>query len=60
MARVSRLAYRVIWVNPLKTSAAYEPATQGMRAALPHVDLLVSGHNLASLAGLGAVLEVLE
>jgi uncharacterized protein with von Willebrand factor type A (vWA) domain len=60
MARVSRLAYRVIWVNPLKTSAAYEPATQGMRAALPHVDLLVSGHNLASLAGLGAVLEALD
>jgi uncharacterized protein with von Willebrand factor type A (vWA) domain len=31
-----------------------------MRAALPHIDLLVSGHNLASLAGLGAVLEALD
>jgi len=60
MARLARLAYRVFWVNPLKTGPAYEPATRGMRAALPHIDLLVSGHNLASLAGLGAVLEALD
>jgi uncharacterized protein with von Willebrand factor type A (vWA) domain len=60
MARLSRLAHRVIWVNPLKAGPEYEPATRGMRAALPHVDLLVSGHNLASLAGLGAVLEALD
>jgi uncharacterized protein with von Willebrand factor type A (vWA) domain len=60
MARLRRLAYRVIWVNPLKSGPAYEPATRGMQAALPHVDLLVSGHNLASLADLGAVLESLS
>ncbi|HEV8205465.1 MAG TPA: VWA domain-containing protein [Acidimicrobiia bacterium] len=60
MARLSRLAHRVIWVNPLKAGPEYEPATRGMRAALPHIDLLVSGHNLASLAGLGAVLEALD
>jgi uncharacterized protein len=60
MARLARLAFRVFWVNPLKTGPAYEPATRGMRAALPHIDLLVSGHNLASLAGLGAVLEELD
>lgn len=60
MARLARLAYRVFWVNPLKTGPAYEPATRGMRAALPHIDLLVSGHNLASLASLGAVLEALD
>jgi hypothetical protein len=59
MARLRRLAYRVIWVNPLKSGPAYEPATRGMQAALPHVDLLVSGHNLASLADLGALLETL-
>jgi uncharacterized protein len=60
MARLARLASRVFWVNPLKTGPAYEPATRGMRAALPHIDLLVSGHNLASLTGLGAVLEALD
>jgi uncharacterized protein len=60
MARLSRLAYRIIWVNPLKTGPGYEPATRGMRAALPYLDLLVSGHNLASLAGLAEVLETLS
>jgi uncharacterized protein with von Willebrand factor type A (vWA) domain len=60
MARLSRLAHRVIWVNPLKAGPEYEPATRGMRAALPHIDLLVSGHNLAGLASLGAVLEELD
>jgi uncharacterized protein with von Willebrand factor type A (vWA) domain len=60
MARLSRLAHRVIWVNPLKAGPEYEPATRGMRAALPHIDLLVSGHNLAGLASLGAVLEALD
>jgi uncharacterized protein with von Willebrand factor type A (vWA) domain len=60
MSRLARLAFRVFWVNPLKTGPAYEPATRGMRAALPHIDLLVSGHNLASLASLGAVLEALD
>jgi uncharacterized protein with von Willebrand factor type A (vWA) domain len=60
MARLARLAYRVFWVNPLKTGPTYEPATRGMRAALPHIDLLVSGHNLASLASLGVVLEALD
>jgi uncharacterized protein len=59
MARLQRLAYRVIWVNPLKSGPDYQPATRGMRAALPHVDLLVSGHDLASLTDLGAVLETL-
>jgi uncharacterized protein with von Willebrand factor type A (vWA) domain len=57
MGRLSRLAYRVIWVNPLKSGPTYEPATRGMRAALPHIDLLVSGHNLASLVDLATVLE---
>jgi uncharacterized protein with von Willebrand factor type A (vWA) domain len=57
MARLARLAYRIVWVNPLKAGPAYEPATRGMRAALPHIDLLVSGHNLASLAELTTVIE---
>ena len=60
MARLARLAFRVFWVNPLKTDPAYEPATRGMRAALPNIDLLVSGDNLASLASLGAMLEALD
>jgi uncharacterized protein with von Willebrand factor type A (vWA) domain len=49
MARLSRLAHRVVWLNPLKGDPAYEPLVRGMRAALPHVDVFASGHNLASL-----------
>jgi uncharacterized protein len=59
MSRLQRLAYRVIWVNPLKSGRAYQPATRGMRAALPHIDLLVSGHNLASLVNLADVVDAL-
>ncbi|MQB01520.1 MAG: VWA domain-containing protein [Actinobacteria bacterium] len=57
MARLSRLAHRVVWVNPLKGSPLYEPLARGMAAALPHVDVFLSGHNVASLEELGAVLE---
>ena len=55
--RLGRLAWRVVWLNPLKGDPAYEPLTRGMRAALPHVDVLASGHNLASLEGLAMLIE---
>jgi uncharacterized protein len=58
MARLSRLAYRVIWLNPLKGDEAYEPLARGMRAALPYVDVFAAGHNLASLEDLGAELAL--
>lgn len=54
MARLHRLAHRVIWVNPRKAASGFVPATGGMTAALPHVDNFVAGHSLASL------LEVLD
>jgi uncharacterized protein with von Willebrand factor type A (vWA) domain len=54
--RLARLAWRVVWLNPLKGDPAYEPLTRGMRAALPHLDVLASGHNLASLEGLARLI----
>ncbi|GGK98040.1 VWA domain-containing protein [Sphaerisporangium melleum] len=48
MARLSRLARRVIWVNPHKGREGYRPLTGGMRAALPHVGAFVAGHSLAA------------
>jgi uncharacterized protein with von Willebrand factor type A (vWA) domain len=42
-------AGRVIWLNPLLGSAGYEPICQGMRVALPYVDVFASAHNLESL-----------
>lgn len=49
MARLRRLAHRVVWANPLKGSPRYEPLARGMAAALPSVDVFLSGHNLESL-----------
>ncbi len=48
MARLARLASRIVWVNPRKAAPAYEPLAGGMAAALPHVDAFVSGHSLAA------------
>jgi len=56
MARLRRLAYRVVWVNPLKGSPRYEPLARGMAAAMPSIDEFLSGHNLESLEQLGRVL----
>jgi uncharacterized protein with von Willebrand factor type A (vWA) domain len=41
----------------LKGSPRYEPLARGMAAALPHLDVFVAGHNLASLEALCEVLE---
>ena len=49
MQRLARVAHRVVWVNPLKATAGYEPLARGMAAALPHVDRFVEGHSLAAL-----------
>jgi uncharacterized protein len=56
MARLGRLAHRVVWVNPLKGSPRYEPLARGMAAALPSVDVFLSGHNLESLSELSRAL----
>jgi len=55
MARLHRVAYKVVWVNPLKASPDYAPLARGMAAALPHVDEFIEGHSVASLEHLAAV-----
>jgi uncharacterized protein with von Willebrand factor type A (vWA) domain len=57
MARLSRVAHRTIWANPLKGSEGYEPLTRGMQAALPYVDGFVSGHSLEALEELAEVMS---
>ena len=49
MARLSRLAHRIVWVNPRSKSDHYQPLVGGMAAALPHVDTFTSGHSLDAL-----------
>ncbi|MFC7484341.1 VWA domain-containing protein [Luedemannella flava] len=45
MARLSRLAYRIVWANPRTKSPRYEPLVRGMAAAWPYCDEVVSAHS---------------
>ena len=49
MARLRRLAHRIVWVNPRAAAPGYAPLVGGMAAALPVCDAFVSGHNRAAL-----------
>ena len=61
MERLSRLCYRIVWLNPHKgDNPNFRPSTVGMMVAAPHIDLLLSGHDLASLEELAAMLPVLN
>jgi len=49
MARLSRLAHRIVWVNPRAASPRYQPLVAGMAAAWPYCDAVVSAHSLSAL-----------
>jgi hypothetical protein len=57
MARLSRLAYRIVWANPRTASPRYEPLVAGMAAAWPYCDTVVSAHSLSALDDLIAALS---
>jgi uncharacterized protein len=57
MVRLRRLAHSVVWVNPHKGRAGYEPLTGGMQAALPSVDHFVSGHSMVAFEELTGVIQ---
>jgi uncharacterized protein with von Willebrand factor type A (vWA) domain len=56
MARLARLAHRVVWVNPHRGKTGFAPVTAGMTAALPSVDELLAGHTLDALHTLADVI----
>jgi uncharacterized protein len=49
LQRLSRLAHRIVWVNPRAGAGGFSVQSAGMRAALPHCDALVSGHSFQAL-----------
>jgi uncharacterized protein len=60
MERLGRLSHRVVWMNPHKgDNPAFRPSTLGMMVAAPHIDLMLSGHDLSSLEELAALLPTL-
>jgi uncharacterized protein with von Willebrand factor type A (vWA) domain len=61
MERLSRLSYRIVWLNPHKRNdPGFRPSTLGMMVAAPHIDLLLSGHDLSSLEEFATVLPALR
>lgn len=57
MQRLSRLAHKLVWVNPHAGKDGYAPVQGGIVAALPYLDSLLAGHSLATLEDL---LEVIR
>jgi len=49
LMQLRRRARRVVWLNPLSNRPGYAPVCQGMLAAIPHLDLLAPGADLASI-----------
>jgi hypothetical protein len=54
LEHLARLSHRIVWMNPHAGAGA--PIATGMRAAQPYIDLVLSGHDLSSLAELAAEL----
>lgn len=50
LAQLRRRARRIVWLNPLCKQPGFAPVSMGMQAALPHIDLLAPGSDLASIA----------
>jgi uncharacterized protein len=60
LTTIARQAERLLWVNPLKGHAGFEPLAGGMQIALRHADDFLEGHNLAALEALGEALRRLR
>jgi uncharacterized protein len=57
MARLSRVAHRIVWANPRTQSPRYRPEVGGMAAAWPYCDAVVSAHSLDALDDLLSALR---
>jgi uncharacterized protein len=58
LATLARRSRRMVWLNPLLNQPGFSPESRAMQAALPHVDLLAAG---ADLAGIERVLpQIIE
>jgi len=61
MERLARLSHRVVWMNPHKgDDQNFRPAVLGMMVAAPHIDLMLSGHDLSSLEEFATLLPQLS
>ena len=57
LMKIQRRCRKLVWLNPLKGMAGYQPIASGMQSALPAIDHFISAHNLESLLELENILE---
>jgi uncharacterized protein with von Willebrand factor type A (vWA) domain len=57
MERLAKSSRYLVWLNPLLRYDKFEARPAGVRAMLPHVDLFLPVHNLASLVDLAKSLS---
>jgi uncharacterized protein len=61
MERLARLSHRIVWLNPHRgDDRQFTPSTLGMIVAAPHTNMILSGHDLASLEKLAELLPSLN
>ncbi|HEX7439762.1 MAG TPA: VWA domain-containing protein [Caldimonas sp.] len=49
LATLRRRSRRMVWLNPLLNQPGFSPKSRGMQAALPYIDLLAPGADLADI-----------
>lgn len=49
LATLRRRSRRLVWLNPLLNRPGFTAESRGMQAAMPHIDLLAPGADLASI-----------
>lgn len=52
LARLKKRGARIVWLNPLKGWAGYEPVARSMAAAMPFLDDFAAANTLEALAAL--------
>ncbi len=57
MAKLSNRAKSIVWINPLKGDANYEPLALGMATARPYCNEFIAGHSVDSLRAFARLLN---
>ena len=57
MERLQRTCAQLIWMNPMLRYVKFEAKAMGIKTMLPHVDLFLPAHNVASLMQIAQVLS---
>lgn len=58
MKYLQRKSAQVVWLNPLAGNPKYETEVEGMKAAMPYIDIFAPAHNVDSLRRLVKRLRV--